>query len=242
MKEMSLFDELIECLSSHGKTWDDVIHVYGYSYRIYKDNFKDLASAEYGVYGVDDYYTKVARDLKLKGGGFIIARVRYKWVYIELPETPVLDKSDIPYWDELLLTLGENHSRPNRFVYGNAEVMCNDTELVFLLTDDRDITEWHYMVYSIPDRITDVDRITSREPEDMEELLKELQITDVKFSIEALYGGGVREYMECFERGFSECFATAIRRYSDVFIKNGRKLILTDMSTGKSITITNTEE
>lgn len=243
MNELSLFDELIKCLDINHKTWDDIIHIYGYNYRISKDNFRDLAKNIYCTYGIDDYYTKVAEDLKLKGDNFIILRVRFEWVYIDLPKTPKPEKSEINFYDDLLVTLGENYSRLWKFEYGNCNVLCNDRELVFLYTDEEGDTEWYYTIYDVPDSIRSVDRITSYDEDDSSHRLKELQIKRTRFSIEAIFSPEIRKYMESFEVSFKDCFKTAFNYYPDIFLEDGRKIKVTDIESGKSIILTiNLEE
>lgn len=84
----NLWDETLEKLSEHGKTFEDVRYIQGADFKITKENFEQVAKQS-------DYYTgygaaKVAEDLVLVGKGWWLERYEYdgaeSWHFKEAPK------------------------------------------------------------------------------------------------------------------------------------------------------------
>lgn len=86
----SLWDETIEVLMRHGKTFDDVIAIAGNDFRVSKDNFEEVAKTAFYDSGYGS--AEVAVDLKLIGSDFWLERREYDgsewWAFCQMPRTP----------------------------------------------------------------------------------------------------------------------------------------------------------
>lgn len=72
---VNLWEETIEVLEEHGRTWEDVQIIYGEDFQITKDNFENVAK----ITRYDNGYgsQKIASDLVMIGRGFVMSRNEY---------------------------------------------------------------------------------------------------------------------------------------------------------------------
>lgn len=81
---INLWEETIEVLENHNKTWKDVQIIYGEDFQITKDNFEKVAKET----DYDNGYggQEVAKDLVILGNGFVMSRDEYDgaecWQYL----------------------------------------------------------------------------------------------------------------------------------------------------------------
>lgn len=83
---INLWDETIDELKEHDKSWDEVIYVAGDSVQITRSNFEEVSKRTYYDNGYGS--PEVAMDLKLYGYSFILKRYEYDgsecWEYIDI--------------------------------------------------------------------------------------------------------------------------------------------------------------
>lgn len=98
MEMTNLWQETIDALKRHGKTWADVCFVCGDQYEV--TNFETIARNT----NYDDGFggQEIAKDLKVVGDNFWLERHEYDgsewWEYKELPERPI-DKKAVLHLD-----------------------------------------------------------------------------------------------------------------------------------------------
>lgn len=109
---VNLWDETLDALREHGKTWNDVLFVCAGDVEVL--NFEDVAKRT--NYDADYGSQKVAFDLEVVGANFWLERYEYDgaewWEYKECRTRPankrtveVLAATDVTGWWENLATL-----------------------------------------------------------------------------------------------------------------------------------------
>lgn len=92
---MNLWQETLDALKHYGKTFDDVIVVYGREFTIPKENFIEVAKKT--EYYEGHGHQNVAEDLRILGHGFIMIRGEYDgaewWEYIDVTTVPKKEKT-----------------------------------------------------------------------------------------------------------------------------------------------------
>jgi hypothetical protein len=103
---MNLYNETMESLEAHGKTFDDVVAVCGEKFQITKDDFVKYSKTEY-----DDGYgaPEVAEDLLIIGADFWLERHEYdgsEWW--EFKQMPIY--KNLPFKPITALTINQAHA------------------------------------------------------------------------------------------------------------------------------------
>ena len=103
----NLWEETLEILDKNGKTFDDVLFIQGYDFRITKGNFEGVAKkSDYDAgYGAQ----RVAKDLVLVGEDWWIERNEYDgaewWEFKSVPirwgNVETITKLDKGMWDTI---------------------------------------------------------------------------------------------------------------------------------------------
>lgn len=94
MEIKNLWEETMGFLEKEEKTWNDIKFIYGRSFQITKENFKDIArETNYDCEIFLSDIQNVATDLTLRGDDFVVIREALcdsndeEWCLVELPET-----------------------------------------------------------------------------------------------------------------------------------------------------------